>query len=185
MTLMMTDRTAADANSTGIAADIIFYDSDICVLGMVLVASSAQGVCAVLLGDSVGELTADLALRFPKATLIANKVAMANALARVVRYIDAPAQGLDLPLDLRGTPFQRRVWEALQPIAVGTTVTYRELAEMIGSPMASRAVAGACAANPIALAVPCHRVIGSNGDLAGYRWGLSRKRHLIEKESRI
>ena len=104
-------------------------------------------------------------------------------LAKVTRFVDKPTEGLDLPLDLRGTPFQRRVWEALRAIPVGTTVTYSELANSIGAPNAVRAVAGACAANPIALAVPCHRVVGSNGNLRGYYWGVERKRELIKKEA--
>ena len=104
-------------------------------------------------------------------------------LAKVTRFVDKPTEGLDLPLDLRGTPFQRRVWEALRAISVGTTVTYSELANSIGAPNAVRAVAGACAANPIAFAVPCHRVVGSDGDLTGYYWGVERKRELIKKEA--
>jgi O-6-methylguanine DNA methyltransferase len=102
---------------------------------------------------------------------------------KVIRFVDKPADGLDLQLDLRGTPFQRRVWETLRTIPAGTTVTYAELARSIGAPNSVRAVAGACAANPIALAVPCHRVVGSNGGLSGYYWGVERKRELVKKEA--
>ena len=126
---------------------------------------------------------ADLASRFSQARLVANKAAVRADLAKVIRFVDNPAEGLHLKLDMRGTPFQRLVWEKLRAIRVGRTVTYMELARWI-SPLASpRAVARACAANPIALAVPCHRVVRSNGDLAGYRWGIERKRELIRREA--
>ena len=125
----------------------------------------------------------DLAARFPEAKLVPDKAVVLDDLAKVTRFEDKPTEGLGLLLDLRGTPFQRRVWEALRTIPVGTTVTYHELANSIGAPNAVRAVAGACAANPIALAVPCHRVVGSDGDLTGYYWGIERKRELIKKEA--
>ena len=117
------------------------------------------------------------------AKLMPDEAFLKNDLAKVACFVDKPTEGLDLPLDLRGTPFQRRVWEALRAIPVGTTVTYSELANSIGAPNAVRAVAGACAANPIALAIPCHRVVGSDGDLTGYYWGVERKRELINKEA--
>ena len=104
-------------------------------------------------------------------------------LAKVIRFVDKPSEGLDLPLDLRGTPFQRRVWETLRTIPIGTTMTYTEFARSIGAPNSVRAVAAACASNPIALAIPCHRVVGNNGDLTGYRWGVERKREFIKKEA--
>lgn len=153
------------------------------VLGQVLVARSVSGVCAILIGVSNDELVADLAARFPKAKLVANQDIVHDDLAKVIRFVDKPSEELDLPLDLRGTPFQRRVWEKLRTIPVGTTMTYTELARSLGAPNSVRAVAGACASNPIALAVPCHRVVGSNGDLAGYCWGIERKRELIKKEA--
>lgn len=114
---------------------------------------------------------------------MANDAVARDELTKVIRFVDKPARGLDLSLDLRGTPFQRRVWEALRAIPIGTTVTYSELARAIGASNSVRAVADACASNPIALAIPCHRVVGSNGDLTGYRWGIERKRELIKKEA--
>jgi AraC family transcriptional regulator of adaptative response/methylated-DNA-[protein]-cysteine methyltransferase len=161
--------------------DTMLYATGETALGSVLVARSISGVCAILIGAHDSELVTDLAARFPKAKLVPDEVQ--DDLAKVTRFVDKPTEGLDLPLDLRGTPFQRRVWEALRAIPVGTTVTYSELANSIGAPNAVRAVAGACAANPIALAVPCHRVVGSNGNLRGYYWGVERKRELIKKEA--
>jgi AraC family transcriptional regulator, regulatory protein of adaptative response / methylated-DNA-[protein]-cysteine methyltransferase len=164
------------------SVDTISYATGESALGPVLVARSISGVCAILIGAYDNELVTDLAARFPEAKLVPDEAVVHDDLAKVTRFVDKPTEGLDLPLDLRGTPFQRRVWEALRTIPVGTTVTYSELANSIGAPNAVRAVAGACAANPIALAVPCHRVVGSNGDLTGY-WGVERKRELIKKEA--
>ncbi|MGE7469824.1 bifunctional DNA-binding transcriptional regulator/O6-methylguanine-DNA methyltransferase Ada [Bosea sp. NPDC003192] len=152
-------------------------------LGAILVASSTKGVASILLGDDPGELVRNLQDRFPKARLIGADRDYEALIARVVGFVENPGLGLDLPLDVRGTAFQRRVWQALQEIPVGERVSYSEIARRIGSPHAVRAIAGACAANPIALAIPCHRVVRSDGDLAGYRWGLERKRALIEKEA--
>jgi O-6-methylguanine DNA methyltransferase len=165
------------------AADILWYVIDKCALGQVLVARSAVGVCAILIGDDHEELEADLAARFPQAMLVANGALVQDDLAKVIRFAEKPATGLQLTLHMRGTPFQCRVWEKLRAIPVGRTATYAELARW-GDPLTSaRVVAGACAANPIAFAIPCHRVMCSNGDLAGYRWGLERKRELIRKEA--
>jgi AraC family transcriptional regulator, regulatory protein of adaptative response / methylated-DNA-[protein]-cysteine methyltransferase len=163
--------------------DTISYATGESALGSVLVARSISGVCAILIGAHDSELVTDLAARFPKAKLVVGEGAVQDDLAKVTRFVDKPTEDLDLPLDLRGTPFQRRVWEALRMIPVGTTVTYSELANSIGAPNAVRAVAGACAANPIALAVPCHRVVCSNGNLRGYYWGVERKRELIKMEA--
>ena len=163
--------------------DTISYATSESAVGRVLVARSISGVCAILIGAADNALVTDLGARFPEAKLVVDEAVVQDDLAKVTRFLDKPAEGLDLPLDLRGTPFQRRVWEALRTIPVGTTVTYRELANSIGAPNAARAVAGACAANPIALAVPCHRVVGSDGDLTGYYWGIERKRELIKKEA--
>jgi AraC family transcriptional regulator, regulatory protein of adaptative response / methylated-DNA-[protein]-cysteine methyltransferase len=162
--------------------DTISYATGESALGRVLVARSTSGVCAILIGADDSELVTDLAARFPQAKVVVDE-AVEDDLAKVTRFVDKPTEGLDLPLDLRGTPFQRRVWEILRTIPVGTTVTYSELANSIGVPNAVRAVAGACAANPVALAVPCHRVVGSDGDLTGYYWGVERKRELIKKEA--
>lgn len=163
--------------------DILLHATADTELGKVLIARSLKGVCAVLIGDSAEELATDLADRFPRATLIVSEAAIQYELAKVRRYIESPAAGLHLTLDMRGTPFQRRVWEKLKAISVGRTVSYRELSRLISPNANPRAVAGACAANPIALAIPCHRVVRSNGDLAGYRWGIERKRVLIQKEA--
>jgi AraC family transcriptional regulator of adaptative response/methylated-DNA-[protein]-cysteine methyltransferase len=164
-------------------ADVICYAIAESALGRVLVARSTCGVCAVLLGADDATLVTDLTTRFREAELVANEDAVHDDLAKVIRFADKPSRGLDLTLDLRGTPFQRRVWETLPAIPVGITMTYGELARAMGEPHSVRAVAAACGSNPIALAVPCHRVVGSNGDLTGYRWGIERKRELLEKEA--
>jgi AraC family transcriptional regulator, regulatory protein of adaptative response / methylated-DNA-[protein]-cysteine methyltransferase len=186
MNLMISEaalQAAPVATPADVPVDILSYAIGECALGQVLVARSAAGVCAILIGDHHDELEADLAVRFPEATLITNESVVHGDLAEVIRFVERPADGLHLMLDMRGTPFQRRVWEKLRAISVGRTVTYMELARWI-SPLASpRAIAGACAANPIALAVPCHRVVRNNGDLAGYRWGIERKRELIKMEA--
>jgi AraC family transcriptional regulator, regulatory protein of adaptative response / methylated-DNA-[protein]-cysteine methyltransferase len=183
MNLMIATRAEAQPTSTAGPADILSYATSQCALGEVLVARSSKGVCAVLIGDTVKELEADLAMRFPKSGLLANEFAVRDDLAKVVRFMQKPTDGLDLTLDMRGTPFQRQVWEELREVSVGSTVSYRELAKKVGPLASPRAVAGACAANPIALAIPCHRVVRSDGELAGYRWGLERKRKLIQKEA--
>ena len=153
-----------------------------CTLGAILVAQSARGLCAILLGDDPGELLGDLERRFPRAELIGGDSEFERLVAQVVGFVEAPRLGLDLPLDLRGTAFQQRVWQALRTIPPGSTVSYAELAERIGAPRAVRAVAGACAANALAVAIPCHRVVRSDGGLSGYRWGVERKRALLARE---
>lgn len=176
-------RSNPQVKFTSAAADVLTYAVADCELGKVLVARSAKGVCSILLGDDAEELRADLANRFPQSTLIPSKTAVMDDVAKVLLYIEKPSHGLHLTLDMRGTPFQRRVWEKLKAIHAGRTVSYMELARWL-SPLANpRAVASACAANPIALAIPCHRVVRNNGDLAGYRWGIERKRTLIHKEA--
>ena len=168
------------------ATDVLLFGVGDSALGKVLLARSAKGVCAILLGDDVGELEADLANRFPKATLVANEVIIRDDLAKVVRYAEKPSEGLDLALDMRGTPLQRRIWQQICAIPVGKTMSYMHLARLINCVyplVAARVVANACAANPIALAVPCHRVIRADGKLAGYRWGIERKRDLLQKET--
>jgi AraC family transcriptional regulator of adaptative response/methylated-DNA-[protein]-cysteine methyltransferase len=153
-----------------------------CSLGSILVASSKTGVCAILMGDDPQILVHDLQDRFAQARLIGGDADFESLVARVVGFIEAPATGLGLPLDVRGTAFQQRVWQALQQIPAGTTATYADIARKIGAPKAVRAVAGACAANALAVAIPCHRVIRSDGALSGYRWGIERKRALLERE---
>lgn len=151
-------------------------------LGAILVASSAKGVAAILLGDEPAPLVEDLQRRFPKAALIGADAGYEALVARVVGLIEAPECGLDLPLDVRGTAFQQRVWQALRQIPAGGTATYAQIADRIGAPRATRAVAGACAANNLAVAIPCHRVIRLDGGLSGYRWGVERKRTLLSRE---
>lgn len=152
-------------------------------LGAILVASSSRGVASILLGDDPDELVRNLQDRFPKAHLIGMDREYEALVARVCGFVENPGIGLDLPLDVRGTAFQRRVWQALQEIPVGERVSYSEIARRIGSPSASRAVAGACAANNIALAIPCHRVVRNDGALSSYAWGVERKRALLDNEA--
>lgn len=154
-----------------------------CSLGAILVAQSERGVCAILLGDDPDALARDLQDRFPKARLIGGDHDYEQLVARVVGFIEAPAIGLDLPLDVRGTAFQQRVWRALREIPAGSTASYSEIARRIGSPKATRAVAQACANNMLAVAIPCHRVVRNDGGLSGYRWGVQRKRALLEREA--
>lgn len=154
-----------------------------CSLGAVLVAASAQGVCAILLGDDPQTLVRDLQDRFRTARLIGADRGFEQWVAQVVGLIESPKVGLALPLDIRGTAFQQRVWQALRGIPAGQTVSYTEIARRIGSPQAVRAVAGACAANPLAVAIPCHRVVRHDGALSGYRWGIERKRILLYREA--
>jgi AraC family transcriptional regulator, regulatory protein of adaptative response / methylated-DNA-[protein]-cysteine methyltransferase len=152
-------------------------------LGAILVASSRKGVAAILLGDDPDELVRNLQDRFPKAHLIGADSEYEALVARVVGFVEVPAIGLDLPLDVRGTAFQQRVWQALREIPVGETVSYAEIAHRIGFPNAMRAVAGACAANNLAVAIPCHRVVRKDGSLSGYAWGVRRKRALLDREA--
>ncbi|TPK71204.1 bifunctional DNA-binding transcriptional regulator/O6-methylguanine-DNA methyltransferase Ada [Mesorhizobium sp. B2-4-15] len=152
-------------------------------LGAILVASSQKGVAAILLGDDPDALVRDLQNRFPKARLIGGDRDYEALVARVVGFVEAPRLGLHLPLDVRGTAFQQRVWRALRDIPVGGTVSYAEMAQRIGAPKATRAIAAACAANAHAIAIPCHRVIRKDGALSGYAWGAERKRALLEREA--
>ncbi len=166
----------------GGAATRIRFALGQCSLGAILVAATDRGLCAILLGDDPEALLRNLQERFPKADLLGGEGAFEQLVARVVALVEQPRLPQDLPLDIRGTAFQRRVWEALRAIPAGATATYTEIAERIGAPKAVRAVAAACAANPLAVAVPCHRVVRLDGDLAGYRWGLARKQELLERE---
>jgi AraC family transcriptional regulator of adaptative response/methylated-DNA-[protein]-cysteine methyltransferase len=151
-------------------------------LGAILVAATARGVCAILLGDDPDGLVRELQDRFPRATLAAGDADFDRWVATVVGFVEAPRVGLELPLDVRGTAFQERVWQALRAIPPGQTLSYTQLAQRMGAPKAVRAVAAACAANPLAVAVPCHRVVRNDGALSGYRWGVERKRALLERE---
>ena len=152
-------------------------------LGALLVARSARGVCAISLGDDPDALLRELQDRFPRAELVGGDAGFERLLAQVVGLIAQPGIGHDLPLDVRGTAFQQRVWQALRRIPPGQTASYADIAARIGSPKAVRAVAQACAANTLAIAIPCHRVVRSDGALSGYRWGVARKRALLEREA--
>jgi AraC family transcriptional regulator of adaptative response/methylated-DNA-[protein]-cysteine methyltransferase len=154
-----------------------------CSLGSILVAASDQGVCSILLGDDPEILVRDLQDRFPRARLVGGDTEFERLVARVVGMVEAPGLGLDLPLDVRGTAFQQRVWQALREIPAGQTASYSEVARRIGAPSSVRAVAHAVASNPLAVAIPCHRVVRTDGALAGYRWGIERKRALLEREA--
>jgi len=174
--------TPTDYRAGGTHTDIRFAIGE-CSLGSILVAQSARGVCAILLGDDPDALARELQDMFPRANLIGADRSFEALVARVVGLIEAPQLGTDLPLDVRGTSFQQRVWQALREIPVGRTMSYTDVAARIGAPKAVRAVAQACAANPLAVAIPCHRVVCRDGALSGYRWGVERKRTLLARES--
>jgi AraC family transcriptional regulator of adaptative response/methylated-DNA-[protein]-cysteine methyltransferase len=156
-----------------------------CSLGSILVAATDIGVCAILLGDDPEALVRDLQDRFPSAQLRGGDAQFEQVVATVVGFVEAPALGLNLQLDVRGTAFQQRVWQALSEIPAGSTASYTEIAKRLGAPKAVRAVAQACAANSIAVAIPCHRVVRNDGALSGYRWGIERKRALLEREEAL
>jgi AraC family transcriptional regulator of adaptative response/methylated-DNA-[protein]-cysteine methyltransferase len=174
--------TPTDYRAGGADRDVRFAVGE-CSLGAILVAQSDRGICAILLGDDADALVRQLQDRFARANLIGGDAAFEDLVAKVVGFIEAPALGLDLPLDVRGTAFQQRVWDALRRIPPGATASYGQIAERIGAPRSVRAVAQACAANTIAVAIPCHRVVRADGALAGYRWGVERKRALLLRES--
>jgi AraC family transcriptional regulator of adaptative response/methylated-DNA-[protein]-cysteine methyltransferase len=161
----------------------IFFAIGKASLGSILVAQSNKGVCSILIGDDPEALIRDLEDQFPKANLTGDEAGYQELVAKVVGLIEQPGVDLDLPLDIRGTAFQQRVWKALQQIPPGPTATYTEIAKKIGMPKAVRAVAQACGANALAVAIPCHRVIKNDGSLSGYRWGVDRKRALLEREA--
>lgn len=167
----------------GGSGEAIHFAVGECSLGSILVATTDKGVCAILLGDEPDALVRDLQDRFPRAHVVGGDKDFERFVARVVGFIEAPSIGLDLPLDVRGTAFQQRVWQALRDIPPGSTASYTEIAKRIGAPQAARGVAQACAANPIAVAIPCHRVVRNDGALSGYRWGVDRKRALLEREA--
>src|SRR5712672_2573070 len=178
----MLGMTPTQYRSGGANEDIRFAVGQ-CSLGAILVASSKKGVASILLGSDPGELVRNLQDRFPKAKLIGADSDYEALVARVVGFVEAPGLGLDLPLDVRGTAFQQRVWAALRTIPQGETATYSDIAQRIGAPKATRAVAQACASNVLAVAIPCHRVVRRDGTLSGYRWGVERKRALLAREA--
>lgn len=171
------------AYQNGAQGMVIQYALGRSFLGPVIVAATDKGICAIEFGPSPQALVDQLRQRFPKADIKKGREGFNRLVQTVTAFIESPSQGLNLPLDIQGTAFQRRVWKALQNIPAGTTATYSDLAEQIGQPKAVRAVANACAANKIAVAVPCHRVIRRDGNLGGYKWGLDRKQELLKKES--
>ena len=176
--------TPSNYRAGGANTDIRFAIGE-CSLGSILVAKSERGVCAILLGDDADELARELQDKFPSANLIGGDNEFEQLVAKVVGFVEAPALGLDLPLDVRGTAFQQRVWRALREIPAGVTASYSDIANRIGAPKSVRAVAQACAANTLAVAIPCHRVVRNDGGLSGYRWGVERKRVLLQKEARV
>ncbi len=177
----MLGMTPTDYRAGGRNKEIHFAVGE-CSLGSILVATTAKGICAILLGDEPEGLVRDLQDRFPRATLVGGDEGFERIVAQVVGFVEAPALGLDLPLDVRGTAFQQRVWQALREIPPGSTASYSGIAASIGSRNRARAVARACAANPLAVAIPCHRIVRQDGALSGYRWGVERKRALLTRE---
>jgi AraC family transcriptional regulator, regulatory protein of adaptative response / methylated-DNA-[protein]-cysteine methyltransferase len=183
MNLMTHGELSADLATT--TADVLFYATGGCAFGTVLIARSIKGVCAILLGEDAGALKDDLAKRFPHSMLVPHEAMVRDDMAKVARYAAKPSGELDLKLDMRGTPIQRRVWNALRSIPPGKTKSYMQVARLINAAyplVTARIVANACAANPLAIVIPCHRVIRADGELAGYRWGIERKCELLEKE---
>lgn len=178
----MLGMTPTRFKSGGIDTEIRFAIGE-CSLGSILVAASTRGICTIALGDAPEKLLNELQDQFPRATLVGGDSVFEEWVAKVVGFVETPSLGLDLPLDIRGTAFQQRVWQALREIPVGTRVSYTDIANRIDMPKAVRAVAGACASNKLAVAIPCHRVVRSDGDLSGYRWGIERKQALLERES--
>jgi AraC family transcriptional regulator of adaptative response/methylated-DNA-[protein]-cysteine methyltransferase len=174
--------TPSDYRAGGRQTDIRFAVGE-CSLGSILVAQSGRGICAIFLGDDPDSLLRELQDQFQKANLIGGDADFEQLVAKVVGFIETPARGIDLPLEIRGTAFQQRVWQALRNIPAGSTASYTDVAKRIGSPNSVRAVAQACGANALAVAIPCHRVVRSDGELSGYRWGVERKRALLAKEA--
>jgi len=164
------------------ASDTIHFAIGQSTLGAILVAATESGICAIFLGDDPERLAQDLQDAFPTVEISGGSEVVHGMLAQVVGLVEQPARGLDLPLDIRGTAFQRQVWEALQAVPPGMTATYTEIAHRLGQPKSVRAVATACAANKIAVAIPCHRIVRTDGSLSGYRWGLERKGALLQRE---
>jgi AraC family transcriptional regulator, regulatory protein of adaptative response / methylated-DNA-[protein]-cysteine methyltransferase len=151
-------------------------------LGTVLVAASTRGIAAILLGDDQRALRADLATAFPRARLSPDDAGLADVVSQVVTFVDAPHKGLDLPLDIRGSALEQAVWQALREVPAGHTVTYGQIAKTLPLPATAQDVGAACAANVLAVAIPCHRVVKADGSISGYRWGVQRKRKLINRE---
>lgn len=156
-----------------------------CSLGMILVATSSRGICAILLGDNEQKLLQELTDMFPQSRITCGNTRIEHLAEKIAEFIEIPLRDIDLPLDIQGTKFQQKVWQTLREIPAGTTVSYSEIARLIGAPKSVRAVASACAANKLAVAIPCHRAIRSDGKISGYRWGIKRKHDLLDKEKTI
>ena len=174
--------TPAEYRNGGVGK-LVRYAMVRCYLGWMLVAATERGICAIEFDDHRDRLRDRLTACFPAAEFRGDDLEFTAWVERVLAFLDQPGRGLDLPLDVRGTAFQRRVWQALQAIPAGSTATYAEIARKIGHPLAARAVAGACAANPVAVLIPCHRIVRGDGGLGGYRWDLQRKQALLEREA--
>jgi AraC family transcriptional regulator of adaptative response/methylated-DNA-[protein]-cysteine methyltransferase len=177
----MLGMTPSDYRAGGVETEIRFAVGE-CSLGSILVAQSAKGICAIMLGGDPEALVRDLQDRFPCAAFLGGDRAFERTVGKVIGFVEAPALGLDLPLDVRGTAVQQRVWQALRKIPAGSTASYADIAACLGTPGSARAVARACAANTLAVAIPCHRVVRTDGSLSGYRWGVERKRGLLKRE---
>ena len=165
------------------ADDEIRFTFDKFSLGMVLVAATGRGIAAILLGDGRDELYRELVYAFPRARLVADETGLAGTAEKIVTFLDAPNQGLDLPLDIRGSAQEQAVWQALRNVPAGQTITYGEIAKSLPLPATAQDVGAACAANVLAVAIPCHRVVKADGSISGYRWGVQRKRKLINREA--
>ncbi|WJR79226.1 bifunctional DNA-binding transcriptional regulator/O6-methylguanine-DNA methyltransferase Ada [Bradyrhizobium sp. NP1] len=168
---------------SGSHGETIHYSLARCYLGWVLVAATERGICSIEFDASSDRLAKQLRSSFPQAEIKQAGREFAATIEKVIQFLDEPGRGLDLPLDIRGTAFQQKVWHALREIPAGQTRTYGDVAQMIGKPRATRAVARACAANKIAVAIPCHRIVRRDGDLSGYRWGVDRKNILLARET--
>lgn len=180
----ITEARARPTVPTSECREILTFATGATSLGAFLVAQSNDGICAILFGRNRGELMCDLHARFPDAELVCNEDDLRDLVIDVAKMIESPAGNIALPLDMRGTTFQKTVWQALRDIPPGKTASYADVARRIGAPKAVRAVAQACAANKIAVAIPCHRVVKNDGALSGYRWGVERKKALLDKEAR-
>jgi AraC family transcriptional regulator of adaptative response/methylated-DNA-[protein]-cysteine methyltransferase len=174
--------TPTSFRSGGAGVSIRFAVGE-CSLGAILVAATDRGICSIMFGDDPDVLVRELQDGFPNAEMVAGDPEFERLVATVVGFVEAPARGLDLPLDVRGTAFQHRVWQTLRQVPPGTTASYADIADRVGAPAAVRAVARACASNPVAVAIPCHRVVRKDGGLCGYRWGVERKRALLQREA--
>lgn len=180
--MTMTQITGEQAARVAPQTDVVRYGLHTCSLGLALVATSDKGVCSLWFGDDAEQLRDELRGRFRKAALIETRNERDDRVAEALALIENPSGAVSFPIDARGTPFQRRVWEALRAVPAGKTASYADIARAIGAPTATRAVAGACAANPVAIAIPCHRILRSDGALSGYRGGVARKRTLLARE---